>query len=61
MTIEQMAWAFEQLDRDVPIKSIAIDCGVEYSTLTREIYRAEALGFDAWVRGAREDLTNEPT
>lgn len=48
ITIEQMAWVFEQLDEDVPLKSLAIDLNVHVSTLSRRIARAEKEGFAAF-------------
>lgn len=48
ITIDQMAWVFEQLGQDVPLKSLAADLGVDVSTLKRRLIRAENEGFAAF-------------
>lgn len=54
ITIDQMAWVFEQLSDDVPLKALAIDLKVDVSTLSRRLIRAEREGFAAF-RGKRNE------
>jgi len=49
ISIDQMAWAFEQLDCGVPLKSLAVDLGVSQPVLAHRISMAERYGFDAFV------------
>ena len=52
ITIDQMAWVFEQLSLDTPLKSIAFDLDVHYTTLAKWVNRAEKEGFAAWGKYA---------
>ena len=49
ISIDQMAWVFEQLDSDTPLKNIAVDLGVSQPVLAHRISMAERYGFDAFV------------
>ena len=49
ITIDQMAWVFEQLDLDVPFKELAHELGVNVVTLRRRYYRAQELGFQSFA------------
>ena len=53
LSISDMAYVFEQLDIDTPIKSLAIDLNVHRTTLARWIIRAEKFGFEAWGEHAK--------
>ena len=48
ISIKKMAWVFEQLESDKPIKAIAIDLNMPYRSLLKWIDKAERIGFDAW-------------
>lgn len=57
ITIDQMAWVFEQLSDDVSLKVLAGELKVDVSTLTRRLNRAEREGFAAF-RGKRSEYQN---
>jgi len=57
ITIDQMAWVFEQLSDDVSLKVLAVELNVDVSTLTRRLNRAEREGFAAF-RGKRSEYQN---
>lgn len=48
LTVDQVAWAFEQIDQGVPLKAIALDLDVHPTTLSRRLRLAEELGFEAF-------------
>ena len=50
ISIDSMAWVFEKLIEDRPIKSIAADLDVSPRTLSLWIGKAERLGFGAWAQ-----------
>lgn len=54
ITVEQMAWVFEQIDEGVPLKALAMDLNVDASTLTRRLNRAEKEGFAAFKLRTRK-------
>lgn len=48
ISINTMAWVFEQIAFDIPLKAIAVDLKVHYTTLVYWLNRAEKEGFAAW-------------
>ena len=49
LTIEQVAYAFEQRSLSVSYEWIAQDLGVSYTTLRRYMRNAERYGFAYWI------------
>lgn len=61
LTKEQMAWVFERLDEDVPLKALAWDLNINVHQLYRRVSAAEKHGFDAWTHPmTRKKLANSP-
>lgn len=49
LSIEQVAYAFEQRGLFCSYESIALDLGVSYTTLRRYMRNAEHYGFAYWI------------